>query len=85
MSEELERRQKIGAGHVAAMGRAGLKELSQTLQAFPGQGIQPVEEPGLAGNPTPQEVVQSKGRVQDLLDGKHIDGMQQDASREMER
>lgn len=53
--------QKIGSGHAAAMGRAGLKEIAQALQAFPGQGIQSIEEPGLAGNLTPQEVVASKG------------------------
>lgn len=40
---------KISAGHMAAMGRAGLKELAQALQAFP-ESIRTVEEPGLYGN-----------------------------------
>ena len=53
--------QKIGSGHVAAMGRAGFKEFAQILQAFPGQGIQPAQEPGLVGNLTPQEVLATKG------------------------
>lgn len=47
---------KIGEGHAAAMGRAGLKELSQALVALPESSIRPVEEPGLAGNPTSYEV-----------------------------
>lgn len=47
---------KIGEGHAAAMARAGLKEIAQALPAFPAQGIQPVEEPGLVGNPTQQIV-----------------------------
>ena len=52
---------KFGAGHLAAMGRAGLKEVGQALQAFPGQGIHGIEEPGLVGNLTPQEIVKGKG------------------------
>ena len=51
---------KIGAGHLAAWFRAGFKEVAQALPAFP-QSIRPVEEPGLAGNPTPQEVMNDKG------------------------
>ena len=46
---------KIGDGHASAMFRAGLKELSQILPAFP-DGVKPVEEMGLAGNTLPQEV-----------------------------
>jgi hypothetical protein len=47
---------KIGAGHAAAMGRLGLKELTHNiLPAFP-QGQHIMEEPGLAGNPTQGEV-----------------------------
>ena len=61
MAEEV----KIGTGHAEAMLRAGFKELGQALQAFPGQGIQHVEEPGLFGNPTPQLVTQEMGGVKD--------------------
>ena len=50
---------KIGAGHAEGFFRAGLKELTQILPAFP-DGVQPVEEMGLAGNALPQEVFQSK-------------------------
>jgi hypothetical protein len=59
---------KIGAGHASAMWRAGLKEIGQTLQAFPGHGVHGVEEPGLAGNLTPQEIVASKGGDQQSYD-----------------
>ncbi len=61
MSDEVEaHRPKIGEGHLAAMGRAGLKELSQILPAFP-EGVRPVEEAGLVGNPTPQIVTAEMG------------------------
>jgi hypothetical protein len=66
MSEE---QTKIGAGHVKAMLRSGTKELAQILPAFPGQGVQPVEEPGLAGNLTPQEIVHGKSQYESMLDG----------------
>lgn len=59
MSDEMESA-PLGAGHMAAMGRMGLKELSQALPAFPSAGIQPVEEVGAVANPTPQEVMQGK-------------------------
>lgn len=49
---------KIGAGHAAAWARLGLKELTQILPAFPDSTVRPVEEPGLAGNPTPQLVTE---------------------------
>ena len=68
MAEEREQ-PKIGAGHVSAMGRAGLKELSQALQAFPDSNIRGVEEPGLAGNLTPQEVVHGKKEYESMLEG----------------
>jgi hypothetical protein len=68
MSQEREQ-PKIGAGHVEAMLRAGTKELAQVLPAFPGHGVQPVEEPGLAGNLTPQEIVHGKSQYESLLDG----------------
>lgn len=59
MTEEQPR--KLGQGHAAAMLRQGAKELAQILPAFPSGPVQPVEEPGLVGNLTPQEVVQGKG------------------------
>jgi hypothetical protein len=62
-----EQKQKIGAGHVKAMMRQGAKEIAQSLPAFPSHGIQPVEEPGLAGNLTPQEVARDKGAYESLL------------------
>jgi hypothetical protein len=52
---------KIGEGHFAAWIRQGFKEIAQVLQAFPGQGIHQVEEPGLFGNPTPQIVTNEMG------------------------
>ncbi len=55
-----EKKPKIGAGHLQAWLRAGLKELAQILPAFPSHGAQPVEEPGLAGNVTNHEVVRGK-------------------------
>ena len=51
---------KIGQCHAQAMGRLGLKEIAQALPAFPTGPIQPVEEPGLFGNPVPQEVFAQK-------------------------
>ena len=59
---------KIGAGHLQAYLRAGAKELAQALPAFPTHGIHPIEEPGLAGNLTPQEIVASKGQEQSYED-----------------
>jgi hypothetical protein len=52
---------KIGEGHFMAWIREGFKELAQALEAFPGQGIHHVEEPGLLGNPTPQIVTNEMG------------------------
>lgn len=54
--------EKIGAGHAKAWIRQGGKEAAQALQAFP-DGIKLVEEPGLVGNLTPQEVVEEKGKA----------------------
>lgn len=60
---------KIGEGHFMAWVRQGFKEIAQALQAFPGQGIHQVEEPGLVGNPTPQIVTKEMGATsyQDML------------------
>jgi hypothetical protein len=77
MAEEREQ-PKIGAGHVEAMLRAGTKELAQILPAFPGHGVQPVEEPGLAGNLTPQEIVHGKSQYESMLDGYAARGAGQD-------
>jgi len=59
---------KLGAGHLEAWLRSGAKELAQVLPAFPSHGVQPVEEVGLAGNLSPQEVVNGKSPYESLLD-----------------
>jgi hypothetical protein len=64
-----EKQQKIGAGHVNGMARSGLKEIAQILPAFPAHGVQPVEEAGLAGNLTPQEIASDKGAYETMLNG----------------
>jgi hypothetical protein len=71
MAEEKEEPQKmkIGAGHLAAWLRAGQKEIAQALVAFPDSNIRPVEEPGLAGNLTPSEIVHGKTQYEALLSG----------------
>lgn len=58
MSDDLPKA-KIGEGHAYASGRQGLKELAQILPAFP-ESVQPVEEPGLVGNPVSREVYEQK-------------------------
>jgi hypothetical protein len=50
---------KFGAGALAAMVRVGGKEFGKLLPAFP-DSFQPIEEPGLPGNLTPQEVLSQK-------------------------
>jgi hypothetical protein len=81
-----EKQQKIGAGHVKAMMRQGAKELAQVLPAFPAHGIQPVEEPGLAGNLTPQEVAKDKGAYETMLGRYSSRGEQeQTQDKELER
>ncbi len=49
------------------MFRAGLKELSQIMPAFP-DSVKPVEEMGLAGNALPQEVFQARHEQQVDMD-----------------
>jgi hypothetical protein len=71
-----EEKQKIGAGHAQAMLRAGAKELTQALVALPDSNIRPVEEPGLYGNLTPQEVVQGKSEYDKMLSGYAARGQQ---------
>lgn len=50
---------KIGQGSLQAWLRAGHKEIAQVLPAFP-DSVRVVEEPGLPGNLTPQEVTAQK-------------------------
>jgi hypothetical protein len=59
---------KIGEGHLAAFVRQGHKEIAQALQAFP-DSMRTVEEPGLAGNLTQQEVLREKDGYQKQLGG----------------
>lgn len=56
---------KIGEGHAMAMLRLGGHEITQALQAFPDSNIQPMEEPGVFGNPTPQIVTQEMGGLKE--------------------
>ncbi len=51
---------KIGAGWAQAAIRQGAKEIAQVLPAFPSQGIQPVEEPGLPLTNTPRETYEAR-------------------------
>ncbi|MDB5346001.1 MAG: hypothetical protein JWP89_4378 [Schlesneria sp.] len=79
---------KIGEGHLAAMGRAGFKELAQALPALPTSNIRPVEEPGLFGNPTPQIVTQEMGAgnsYNDMLERHASRGQAARDSRENDR
>jgi hypothetical protein len=63
---------KIGAGHLGAMWRVGLKELAAALPAFNnGQQIQ--DDPALAGNITQQQANQAKGVKAESLYGKSAD------------
>jgi hypothetical protein len=81
-----EQKQKIGGGHAKAMMRQGAKEIAQVLPAFPAQGIQPVEEPGLVGNLTPQEVANDKGAYETMLGRYSSRGeQQQQHNKELER
>jgi hypothetical protein len=73
---------KIGAGHLAAWLRAGHKEIGQALVAFPNGCIQPVEEPGLAGNLTASEIVYGKTQYDSLLSGYASRGAAQQQTRE---
>ncbi len=71
--------EKIGAGHLQGMVRSGAKEFAQILPAFP-ESVRPVEEPGLAGNLTPQEVLHDKGK-----DGLYQDWLASRAQQVAER
>lgn len=50
---------KLGDGHVSAMGRMGLKEIAQILQATP-ESISLVEEYGAAFTALPSEVAEQR-------------------------
>ena len=78
---------KWGAGHAMGMARAGLKEVAQVLPAFPDSNIRSVEEPGLAGNLTPQEIVHGKNQYESMLSGYASRGVAQEQDRDkgMER
>ena len=83
MADEKEQpKMKIGAGHLSAAARGGLKELGQALVAFPDSNIRPVEEPGLFGNLTPQEIVHGKTQYESLLAGYASRGAVQQQTRE---
>lgn len=85
MSDE-GKKPKIGAGHASAWLRAGNKEFAQALVALPTSTIRPVEEPGLAGNPTQSEVAQGKGAYEVMLGNHAARGPErQTPEREMER
>ena len=60
MSEQPEERQspKIGAGHVAAMGRQGLRELRGAL--YPDSNVAQPPEYGLYGTMTPGEIAEDR-------------------------
>ncbi len=58
---------KIGATHVPAVGRQGLKELASILPAFP-ESIKPVEEVGLFCNALPQEVYKARHEKEPSID-----------------
>lgn len=79
-----EKKQKIGAGHANAVMRQGFKEIAQVLPAFPAHGVQPVEESGLAGNLTPQEVANDKGAYETML-GRYSSRGEQQQDRQVER
>lgn len=52
----------IGSGALAAFVRQGAKEIAQAVPAFP-DSMRVVEEPGVVGNLTPQEVFASKNSI----------------------
>lgn len=62
-----EAKPKFGQTHASAMGRAGLKELSSILPAFP-ESVQPVEEYGLYGTVLPSDVANSRDNPNQKID-----------------
>lgn len=67
---------KMGAGHFQGWFRQGGKELAQALPAFP-DSVRVVEEPGVFGNLTPQEIVDGKGKESDY--DKHLNDLAREA------
>lgn len=74
---------KIGAGQLQGFLRQGHKEIAQALPAFP-DSMRTVEEPGMVGNLTPQEVVADKNGYQQQL-GQYARQPQPDNTPGMER
>jgi hypothetical protein len=72
---------KFGEGHFQAWVREGFKEAAQALEAFPGQGIHRVEEPGLVGNPTQPMISDSMG-YEGMLNKYAAQAPQQEQSRD---
>ncbi len=58
---------QIGANQLGGMHRIGYKELAQALPAFPNQSVQPVEELGMAGNPTPADLAVERKSFKETL------------------
>lgn len=75
---------KIGAGQLEGALRQGLKEIGQVLPAFP-DSVRTVEEPGMIGNLTPQEVVASKSGYEEMLSQYAKQHAPPDNSQAMER
>jgi hypothetical protein len=61
---------KVIGPEVPAMGRAGLKEITPLLSAFP-DGMKPVEEMGMFGNKTPQEIYRAKHSMSPYMERSH--------------
>jgi len=74
----------IGAGQVDGMIRIGGKELGQALPAFPSQSIQPVNEPGTVGNPTPSQIDEQQKPFSEVVKD-YTPGYSADSDRDMER
>ena len=82
--QQQDQKPKIGQGRASAMFRAGFKELSSIVPAFP-DSVKPVEEMGLVGNKLPHEVYterhqmdRTQGRMQPNHD-QHTHQPQQNA------
>jgi hypothetical protein len=77
------RETKIGAGHLSAMGRLGLKELRGAL--YPESNAAQPSEYGLYGTQTPGEVAEARrGDERDLEEEKPKDSIVDDRLREAE-
>lgn len=63
--------------------RMGAKETSQMLVAFPNQSVQPIEEPGMPGNPTAHEVYEDKHPEQSFE--RHLDAQSKSVGKDVGR